>query len=422
MRSGRGEHLRILGWGAFLANSWAWCIGLWLPVILARDYGPVSFLVFAFPNCLGAAAMGIVLRRPGDAGRLAECHRGAAGAFSFVTCAFQAFFIAWMLIPSNGESAAIAMAFVGVTVIVGLAARHEARLLRVSGLVFAASLGLLAWWLADDPWSAAPPQAVVDAVPDTRGLLFLTPVIVFGFLFSPYLDLTFLHARRECPGQAGSAAFVIGFTSFFFILILGAFMYASPTLAAAAFAGEPVSPRHLRWTLGVLIATQLGFTVAAHLGACRAIAPDTTADRPGSGWLARALPLALIAGGAAYLWSTRLSPGALSGPEVAYRAFMGFYGLVFPAYVYLCVIPRNGPVAAPTRRHMVVFALAVAAAAPFYYAGFILGAEVYLLPGVAVVLLARFLVPLRRVPPERLAPSPGPAGVPRGPDSLVARG
>ena len=52
----------VPGWAAYLACSWTWCIGMFLPVLLVRDYGVWGWIVFAVPNVLGAAAMGWVLR------------------------------------------------------------------------------------------------------------------------------------------------------------------------------------------------------------------------------------------------------------------------------------------------------------------------------------------------------------------------
>ena len=42
-----------IGWAAFLASSWTWCIGMFLPVLMIRDYGGWGWAVFALPNILG---------------------------------------------------------------------------------------------------------------------------------------------------------------------------------------------------------------------------------------------------------------------------------------------------------------------------------------------------------------------------------
>src|SRR5262245_60423098 len=78
-------------WAVFLAMSWTWCIGMFLPVLLVRDFGVWAWLVFAIPNIIGAAAMGWVLSAERSS-EIARQHRFAMDAFSIVTIAFQVFF------------------------------------------------------------------------------------------------------------------------------------------------------------------------------------------------------------------------------------------------------------------------------------------------------------------------------------------
>ena len=89
--------------------------------------------------------------------------------------------------------------------------------------------------------------------------------------------------------------------------------------------------------------------------------------------------------------------------EVIYRVFMGFYGLVFPAYVWLCMIPGRGRVVA-TRHQLMVFVAAVLLAAPMFWMGFGERMMIWLLPGVAIVLLARLFIPASA--PARVSSSP----------------
>src|SRR4051812_22981962 len=42
-------------WAIFLGVSWTWVIGMFLPVLLVRDYGLLGWVVFAIPNVIGAA-------------------------------------------------------------------------------------------------------------------------------------------------------------------------------------------------------------------------------------------------------------------------------------------------------------------------------------------------------------------------------
>jgi hypothetical protein len=109
------------------------------------------------------------------------------------------------------------------------------------------------------------------------------------------------------------------------------------------------------------------------------------------------VPLASAALGAlAWLASTALTYRGFGGGELVYLLFMAFYGLVFPAYAWLCMTPTWRTPATPDRRTWTVFAIGVALAAPLYWAGFVERRTVWLLPALGVVLVARFLTRARR--------------------------
>ena len=103
--------------------------------------------------------------------------------------------------------------------------------------------------------------------------------------------------------------------------------------------------------------------------------------------------LALAAGGLAgqmYEWNGQL-PGI-----VVYKVFMSFYGLVFPAYVWLVMIPRAWTSSPHARRRvLLVWAFTVGIAAPMYWMGFVQGEEFWLAPAIFIVLAARFTLPRR---------------------------
>ena len=86
--------------------------------------------------------------------------------------------------------------------------------------------------------------------------------------------------------------------------------------------------------------------------------------------------------------------------ELVYRLFMSFYGLVFPAYAWVCMLPTWHNPLKPTARQLAVFAAAVALAAPFYAMAFLGGRMAWAIPGVAIVLLSRLGVP--RGQPDRV--------------------
>ncbi|MBV8780718.1 MAG: hypothetical protein JO353_04910 [Phycisphaerae bacterium] len=70
---------------------------------------------------------------------------------------------------------------------------------------------------------------------------------------------------------------------------------------------------------------------------------------------------------------------------------MSFYGLFFPAYVWLCMIPGRGR-SKPTQRMWIVLAVAVVLALPFYWLAFIDNRMPFVIGGVAIVVLARLFV------------------------------
>jgi hypothetical protein len=72
-----------------------------------------------------------------------------------------------------------------------------------------------------------------------------------------------------------------------------------------------------------------------------------------------------------------------------YWCFLGFYGLVFPGYLWLHGFPGRSAGTLPTRHTMRVLLVAVAIAFPMYWMGFVEGRPVWLLPGLVVLLAAR---------------------------------
>ncbi|MEO6436421.1 MAG: hypothetical protein ABIP55_11780, partial [Tepidisphaeraceae bacterium] len=88
--------LSPIAWAIFLATSWTWCIGMFLPVLLVRDYGIWGWVVFAIPNVLGAAAMGWTVRDAEASRTLVAAHQTACSWFSLVTLAFHVFFVIWL--------------------------------------------------------------------------------------------------------------------------------------------------------------------------------------------------------------------------------------------------------------------------------------------------------------------------------------
>ncbi|MGQ0627749.1 MAG: hypothetical protein ACT4PL_06560 [Phycisphaerales bacterium] len=378
----------LLGRAAFLATSWTWCIGMFLPVILLRDFGPLGFAIFAIPNIAGAAALGWVLSQSG-ARELLQRHRPLVLAFSTVTVAFQAWFLltfvltpvgplgpmpgmidlfAWPLVPAH------------VCFVSALALAWSERTRAAAGAL--AWLGSVACIVGYFLLAGTAPPIPTAALP-APAVLAMAPCCALGFLLCPYLDATFLALRRDADQRDARATFTLGFGLFFAVMIAFTAVYSAvPNLGGSSRAAVVV---HL---IG-----QLCFTIAVHVAAAWRLAPAI-------GRAAVVIGAAVLTFAAAAL--TDLAPHLtreLAPQEVIYRLFMGGYGLLFPAYVYVCVIPYAHPVSA--RRAVLMWALAVAAASAFFYSGFVERETLRLLPGILIVLLARPALRLLPAPPAR---------------------
>jgi len=368
--------LTTLGWALFLAASWTWCIGMFLPVLLVRDYGLGGWVLFAVPNVVGAAAMGFVLRTRRASAEIVQAHRPACVAFSLTTIAFHCFFLGWItaLMPVGWLWAGY-----GLVIVMFLAGlRRRAGALIAAALVTAVSLGVMAFVLR-----AVPLGEALGALPEPAGrgaaLAMLAPAFLLGFGLCPYMDLTFHHARQANDARGSRIAFGLGFGVFFLAMIFLTLLY-SARLAAGA-------PSHYLHLVGLHIVVQSGFTAVLHLEHLLPLVGRV-------GWkvsVPSALVMVVLFLAAPGISALDLAWGGVDGREVAYWVFMTPYGLVFPAYVWIVMLPermRGKGGAHHLRRRLTVFGLVVLAALPMYWMGFVEKETVWLLPGVGLVLLA----------------------------------
>jgi hypothetical protein len=349
---------------------------MFLPVLLVRDYGLVSWFVFAVPNVVGAAAMGFVLRRQRSSEELVERHLGAMLAFSLVTVAFHGFFLGWFFSTRDVPMFPLLALVCGM---IGAAWLSFARWRRADRIV-AAVLWLMSFaallWVSHYRFSnhiALPSWYTADS----SELAWLAPVCVIGFVCSPMLDLTFHRARQGCSTRGARFAFALGFVVLFTPMI--AFTVVFGDLLDISFVAPAVVATVL-WH----ILLQSTVTTALHLREVGARAPK---------WAPVGIVVAL---GAAVLGATvRLDHAGLSSGEIGYRVFMAFYGLVAPAYVWTSFGRRPS---------VGLLLVTVLAATPFYWLGFIERQEAWLGVGVLIVVAARLLSPR----PEPVTASVGP--------------
>lgn len=411
-----------MGWAMFLACSWTWCIGMFLPVLLLRDAGTAGYLIFAVPNVIGAAAMGWVLHTGRASRQVVERHRAACVAFSFVTVAFHWFFLGWFGV-SLGEwtgigAGAAPLVTVGAIVVAVLWAvfllRERGRVVKAAAGLWGVSAVVLAVFLFT-PESAMPrTQVSLTAGRDAFELLGFAAVSVLGFACCPYLDLTFHAARQACDARGAKLAFGMGFGVFFLAMILLTWIYAGVFLPALSGTAAHVSGAHpdgsegasgvvrgsKEWIvvlIGVHVLMQSVYTMVVHGKSARGLLREHGTTTGPMVWLG--LMFGALALGCVSAWLPAYA--GLRFGELIYRVFMSSYGLVFPAYVVLCVVPARHERLDPAwarvmgARRVGWWILAVVIAAPVYWAGFIERRMEWLALGAAIIFAARVLMPRR---------------------------
>ena len=193
---------RAAGWAIYLAMSWTWCIGMFLPVLIMRELGLAGVITFAVPNIVGAAAMGWVIRGPGESRRMIDENREAFVWYSLITIVYHAFFAAWMIRQLAGPNAGPVMAAVFFVFWAILHWKNGGQFLAPI-IALAVSVGVMGWgvWRGDLPYLAHP-VGMFRLSPIEN--LWLAPAWIFGFICCPFLDLTFHSARQALSrGEGG---------------------------------------------------------------------------------------------------------------------------------------------------------------------------------------------------------------------------
>lgn len=376
---------RAASWAVYLGVSWTWCIGMFLPILLVRDYGIAAFFVFAIPNVLGAAAMGFVLSSSDSAQRILTRDALAVRLFSAITVLFHLYLIWWLsqagFVGGTHWPWAVT-AIVAFALFSGVRSRSPAD----AGTVYLLSVAIAAFAFYTGLELKLPDQPVRTFL-GVPALIYLAPVCVFGFLLCPYLDATFLRARLSTTPRESKLAFAIGFGVVFFSMILFTLAYAGHFLGTAS-AGPRVAAAII---LHILI--QSGYTIGLHireavlLGADASFTESPATTRRRTAVIFATVAVLVITAG---LQVPRISDGPGISPtfEFGYRLFMSAYGLLLPAYVWLVLIPRRHAATTPTRASFILWLAACALATPAFYMGFMHQQEWWLPIGLAVVLAA----------------------------------
>jgi hypothetical protein len=357
-------------WAIYLGMSWTWIIGMFLPVLLVRDYGVWAWVIFAIPNCLGAAAMGWVMKTRRQSVAFVQDHATAGRVFSLVTIAFHLFVTAWLcprLVGNAGWIVPIVLVQLAFTPML-----RGAGQLTASVLTFVASC-VIAIGLFNNGGLTPPPEGVMSF--GSGEMVGLSLVCLLGFLLCPYLDLTFHRARQQTTDAGAKVAFGLGFCVFFASMIVLTLFYAGSMLSATKTVAN---------LLVAQLAIQAALTVALHARVLhdQAQARDDASDlRAGVGFALAVGLLGAMAGFFAESWGQ--SYAGLTVSEIVYRCFMSFYGLAVPAYAFTSFKRRGA--------RWVATSIIIVIAMPFYWLAFVERQMSWAIVGGAVVVIGGVL-------------------------------
>ncbi|MCH7546582.1 MAG: hypothetical protein IID30_09310 [Planctomycetes bacterium] len=334
---------------------------MYLPALMLERFGWPGLLIFAIPNILGCAAFGYILKNRERSLALVLKHRKAMKCFSLVTIAYHVFFIGFAslyLLPPDLASTWIPLVACPALILIGWALSVlPFRVMPVFALlVYAASLFAFA-------------RHGIDPLRDIIGegswpsneLVWLAPAFTFGFLLCPYLDPTFHRALQQSDNRHAFGVFGIAFA----VMIL--FTCAYWTIAQTK----------LTWIIGAHLLTQSIFTVAVHMKEVRALSIDCCQWRTSVTMLAPLIVLPLAFAGV-------LFDNPFQGLDDIYIRFLGFYGLIFPAYVLLFMGPLR--TMSLTRSNLVTYGMVVIIGSACYEAGYL-----HHLPWMVIIPLAVLL-------------------------------
>jgi len=314
--------LTRIGWPMFMAASWTWGIGMYLPVLLYDLYGWIGVLAFAVPNLTGIAILGWVLGSRERVASLRTGHRKALGWFSLITIWFHIYFLAWVFTTEVGPLSALfaaPLALLLLAIAWFCSGLSERTFLRWGMLTWLASLSLLIFVLGQ--WSGA--EWKTQRVPtwtgaDAWGGLQLAPILALGFLTCPAFDLTLQRAFLRMVSAADASAARRGcvlFSGYFAVMIVFTCVYALTGFRPAVV---------------VHVFVQSLFTVAAHVRELDEIGWPV-------GGTARLAQAKWLGGGALAVVLVAVLPLG----EYHYLWWLGFYGILFPAYGLMKIVPRR---------------------------------------------------------------------------------
>ncbi|MFC4698909.1 hypothetical protein ACFO4O_01885 [Glaciecola siphonariae] len=342
---------------AYLACSWLWCLGGFLPLILARDYGWPALLAFTIFNVGGAMAMGFYFKHRSQQSEFEQSHKHAIKWFSFVTIAYQVFFITWL-------SAVIGQPWIiaGMFALASLFYISKGAITAWAVAIYVVSIVLFVDFFGRD-WPA------VDIAAKAYWPHALLPLAI-GFILSPYLDISFHKAYKNSTHPR--ASFMLGFGVMFLSLLIFVFFYAG-SLGEVFF--KQAIPAQIIYPVVAFLMMQTAFTISAHVSQLRL----SQLSKPVT-MMTSLAAITLVAAGIVFFANNVITQWVeIALEETIYKTFLFFYSLVFPLYLLLGQFKS-------------LYLWTLALCTPAYSIGFLLGGNSSFALSVGVAIIATALI------------------------------
>lgn len=375
--------IRIFGWSAYLCCSWMWCIGMFYPVLLYRDFGIASWFIFTIPNVIGATLVPWFIKDVNSSKKFIIIHSFACQFFSFVTILFNVYFLLWTFVSFKLSFSLLLLTILLFFLLLIISRNH---ILPVTLITFFISLcALLIIFVFADKTGLTIVREENYGLVEALGLV---PVFLIGFFFCPYLDLTFHRVIRESRKSQTKLIYVIGFLIFFLgFLILNVKYF--PIIYHTLLGNNPIQNGVFLVVCSYII-IQCSFTSIAHLNELL----KQTAPR--FAWILFVCFLIIVTVYAVIANGTlNLIGKPINSHEIFYIGFLAIYGLFAPLYVWLFIVIKFGKSQkyVMNYKRWLIWLIAILLSIPFYILGFYgnLKWVTYALPiGVLLALLTPF--------------------------------
>ena len=322
---------------------------MFLPILLLRWWGWPGFLAFAVPNILGCVAFGYVFT-PETSRRFVARYAPSIRWFAWVTIAFQSWFGSWADLRLGMQG------LLGTSVnwsdlcrflpFLFLMFPGSGRFWMIAGTV--CTVASFALFATNGLGALNNPPVVGTMTP--MSLAWAAPFMAFGFLLCPALDPTFHRALQQSPSRHSFAVFGVAF--------------AAQLLFAASSFNAATGLMFVAWPIAAQIILQTTFTMCAMVSVTSPASfrswttapawfPQFTGRHSWAGFASvLALPIAGWAvGGFLLILLTAITvdvpvmmpasellasvSSVTSAGEATYMRCLGFYGIIFPAWLLL---------------------------------------------------------------------------------------